>query len=69
MEGAMRDPVPDQVDGVQTVIACLEEACFSAPSPLSSQLLEAANDNHRSWPLIPFSPDWYVTCLSDRDIG
>jgi hypothetical protein len=55
--------------GMQTVVACLPGGDVFVHLPLSPQALEAANDNHRSWPLIPFSPDWYITCLGDRDLG
>jgi hypothetical protein len=54
-------------EGAQSVVAGLPEADFFVH--LSPQALEAANDNHRSWPLIPFSPDWYDTCLGDRGLG
>jgi hypothetical protein len=40
-------------------------AHISSPPPS----LEAVNDNHRSWPQVPFSPGWYITCLGDRDTG
>jgi hypothetical protein len=56
-------------EGARSVVACLQEADLFVHSPLSPQALEAANDNHRSWPLIPFSPDWYDTCLGDRGYG
>ncbi len=66
----MSEAVSDRAnDGTQAVIERLREDDFFTYFPLSPQPLGAANDNRRSWPLIPFSPDWYVTCLGDRDLG
>ena len=56
-------------DGAQMVVACSLEVDFLSHLPLSLLPLEAANDNHRSWPHIPFYPGWYVTCLGDCDLG
>jgi len=69
-ESVMSEGVFDQSqDAAQTVVACLPEADFLARLPLSPYPLEAANDNHRSRPYIPFSPGWYVMCLGDHDLG
>ena len=61
-------------DALQTADVCLPEADFLAADflanlPLSPYPVEAANDNHRSRPYIPFSPCWYVMCLGDHDLG
>ena len=57
-------------DALQTADVCLPEADFLAHLPSSPYALEAANDNHRSRPYIPFSPGWYVMCLGDdHDLG
>jgi hypothetical protein len=56
-------------DAAQTADACSTEADFLAHVPTSLYPLEAANDNHRSRPYIPFSPGWYVMCLGDHDLG
>ena len=56
-------------DAVQTVVAWLPEADFSAHLLLDPYPLEAANDNHCSRPYVPFSPGWYVMCLGDSDPG
>jgi hypothetical protein len=62
-ESAMSEAEFDRTqDGAQRW-ARVPEAEFSTHWPLSHQPLEAANDNHRTWSLIPFPPDWYVTCL------
>ena len=61
-------------DALQTADVCLPEADFLAADflahlPVSPYPVEAANDNHRSRPYIPFSPGWYVMCLGDHDLG
>jgi hypothetical protein len=69
-EGVMRDTLSNQAkDEAQAVIACLRGADFFAHVSSPPQSLEAVNDNHRSWPQVPFSPGWYITCLGDRDTG
>jgi hypothetical protein len=61
-------------DALQAANVCLPEADFLADDflanlPLNPYRVEAANDNHRSRPYIPFSPGWYVMCLGDHDLG
>jgi hypothetical protein len=56
-------------DAAQAADSCLFGADFLGQLPTSHGPLEAANDNHRSRPYIPFSPGWYVMCLGDHDLG
>ena len=69
-ESVMGEGMFDQSeDALQTADAHLPEDDFLAHLPLSPYPLEAANDNHRSRPYIPFSPGWYTMCLGDHDLG
>jgi hypothetical protein len=56
-------------DAVQAADSCLLGADFLGQLPTTPGPLDAANDNHRSRPYVPFSPSWYVMCLGDHDLG
>lgn len=61
--------VDQSKDAVRTEDASLPDANFLADLTSRPYPVEAANDNHRARPYIPFSPGWYVMCLGDNDLG
>jgi hypothetical protein len=50
------------LDAVNAAIAPVPEADFMSRFVTFDRLLEAANDNGLTWPLIPFPDGWHAAC-------
>jgi hypothetical protein len=62
----MSDAEFDRIPDITLPVAVgSQETYFLRLLPLFDRAAAAANDNHQTWPLVPFPQSWYTTSLGD----